>query len=154
MLVAAKDFQGEIAIAQIEQPDVWARVQWFVDKYEPLCLCSLLGDALAEEFITEYPKPEHDEKWNNLAAKLRPIIANIIYYNYQADNETTTTGVGEVDMQGENSTRTTVAYKAVRAWNENVELIYDFIRWIDVLTFTSYGGVKSHLLRKKNTFGI
>ncbi|MDR1347355.1 MAG: hypothetical protein LBJ63_02845 [Prevotellaceae bacterium] len=154
MIVEPKIFEGEIAIGQVESADVAARVQWFIDKYEPLFLRKLLGCRLADIFMEEYAKPVHDPKWDALADRVRYSIADYVYFYYQIDNETATVGIGEAVEQAENATRTTSKYKAVRAWNEMREMNLLFIEWMDINIYPEYKPRICDIFSTKNTFGL
>jgi hypothetical protein len=155
MITQFTNFQGELSIGQITQPDVQARVQWFIDKYEPRFLTSLLGKALADEFTTEYAKSTHDVKWDNLAAKITPMLTSYIYFYYQNDNEVAAMGIGGVVEEGENGSRTTMQYKCVWAWNDMQRQAVDFKDWIDTTVYPNYAGARiSEIYCTKNTFGL
>jgi hypothetical protein len=155
MIVEPALFQGELAIGQVEQPDVAARVQWFISKYEPLYLRKLLGKALAELFACEYANETHDAKWDVLADKVRPLLLGYIYFYYQLNAETVSTGVGEVSEQSENAVRTSATYKMVRAWNEMSHGSVEFCSWIDRTVYPEYGGYCiTDIYGMKNTFGL
>lgn len=59
-----------------------------------------IGAALAGDVIAKSP------------------IASYVYYYWMKDSVSITTGVGEANMQAENASRQSHAYKMVRAWNE------------------------------------
>jgi hypothetical protein len=155
MIATPEIFHSELSIGQVQYPDVAERVRWFIKKYEPKYLRKLLGEKLAELLETEYAKEEHEEKWDILADKVRPMLAGYIYFYFQCNEETTSAGVGEVSEQSENAVRTTATYKMVRAWNEMAHDSVEFCSWIDRTTYPEYGGYRiSDIYGTKNTFGI
>jgi hypothetical protein len=154
MLVQLSDFEGELTIAQIEHTDVAARVEWFINKYEDMCLRKLLGEPLAEEFYIEYARVERAEKWDVMAKRLKPICAKFVYYYYQRNNETLTTAMGEVEAQVANATRVSIMHKAVAVWNEMLVDMTRFYRWLDDKDFPKFREGVPESLKPKNTFGI
>jgi hypothetical protein len=155
MITTPEIFEGELSIGQITQPDVAARVQLFINKYEPLYLAMLLGKELAALLKTEYAKETHDEKWDILADKVRPMLAGYIYFYYRLNEDTVSTGVGEVSEQSENATRTTPIYKIVKVWNEMAQQSVDFLSWMDRDVYPEYGGYRLvEIYGTKNTFGL
>jgi hypothetical protein len=154
MILTPDIFEGEITIGQLDNVDVAARLQWFVEKYEPLYLRRLLGRELAGMLSSEIENETHDAKWDDLANELKSMLANYVYYYYQTDNETTSAGVGEVETEAENAVKTTVIYKTVKAWNDMVKQNLDFRMWIDRTVYPEYKPCISELFHFKNTFGL
>ena len=155
MIITPDIFEVGLKIGQVEHSDVAARVQWFINEYEPRYLSKLLGKALARLFREEYAKETHDARWDALAANVKNMVARYVYFYYHIKNETVTTGVGEAIMKTENAERTTIAYKAVAAWNEMVEMNLEFCQSIDRDVYPEYSGyVISDIYTFKNTFGI
>jgi hypothetical protein len=130
-------------------------VQWFINKYEPRYLAMLLGEELANSLQTECVKDGHDRKWDALAEKVRPMLAGYIYFYYRMDEDTQSTGVGEVAGQSENAARTTPSYKMAKVWNDMVHQSVEFLSWIDLSVYPEYGGYRiTEIYGTKNTFGI
>jgi hypothetical protein len=162
MMLTPSIFEGELSIGQVEQPDVAASVQWFINKYEPLYLAKLLGEALArglgEQFPTPAPTPAPAQRWLDLAEKVKPMLSGYVYFYYQRNAETQSAGVGEVEAQAENSTRRTVSYKMVRAWNEAAKQAKQFRAWIDTAVYPEYSGAitcdNADIYELKNSFGL
>jgi hypothetical protein len=155
MIITPDIFEVGLTIGQVEQPAVAARVQWFIDEYEPRYLRKLLGKELARLFQQEYVKEAHDAKWDKLADDVKKMATRYVYFHYHRKNETITTGVGEEMSQAENAVRTTIAYKAVDVWNEMVEMNLEFCQNIDRAAYPEYAGyVISDIYTFKNTFGI
>lgn len=129
MIVTTADFVGENAIAQVEQPNVAAEVNLFIDKYEPEYLHKVLGLALFDAYtagiIAEDPIyiALRDGGTYISYAELRryeglkPGIINYVYYHYIRNHVTYTTGTGEKAIN--NPVDST--HKQVRAWNDMVE---------------------------------
>jgi hypothetical protein len=159
MIVGPSDFQGELSIGQVEHPDMAARVQWFIDKYEPLYLRKLLGNELAALLETEYAKEEPEQKWIDLADKIKTPCSLYVYYMYRKDSVTSYAGVGEVLGKSENAANMPVIDKMVSAWNEMVKHNHDFLLWVDKNTYPEYDrGLHclndSDIYRVINAFGI
>jgi hypothetical protein len=155
MIITPDIFEVGLVIGQAEKPEVAARVQWFIDEYEPEYLKKLLGKELARLFQEEYVKENHDAKWDKLADAIKKMIARYVYYHYHRKSETVTTGVGEEIAQAENAIRTTIFPKAVDAWNEMVEKNLEFCQNIDRAAYPEYAGyVMSDIYLFRNTFGI
>jgi hypothetical protein len=182
MIVTPSDFQGKLSIGQLEHPDVAARVQLFIDEYEPLYLSNLLGDELSQSFEAGYVKelagdfvlaggywrdagvwiddlewPE--QKWTHLADKIKRPCILYIYYKYREDNVTQYAGVGEVLNKSENAVNMPVDYKMIRAWNEMVKRNLDFRLWIDEKTYPEYSrkfyrNLHTEIFSMINRFGI
>jgi hypothetical protein len=155
MIITPDIFEIGLAIGQVEKPQVAARIQWYIDEHEPKYLKKLLGKELAQLFEQEYAKETHDEKWDKLAADVRPMAARYVYYHYHRKNETITTGIGEEMAQAENAVRTTISYKIVDVWNEMVEMSLNFCQDINRTIYPEYAGyIISDIYNFKNTFGI
>jgi hypothetical protein len=158
MIVTPSIFEGELSIGQMEQPDVAASVQLFINKYEPLYLAKLLGVVLAKELKAGLLAPEPAQKWLDLSQEVKPMLANYVYYHFRIDNETDTAGVGEVEAKAENAYRVTAAYKIVRAWNEAARLARKFRSCIDRELYPEYDGTTTDfnkdIYKLINTFGI
>ncbi|MDR2775630.1 MAG: hypothetical protein LBC19_12990 [Tannerella sp.] len=159
MIVKPSDFQGELSIGQVEHPDIAARVQLSIDKYEPLYLRKLLGNELATLLKTEYAKEEPEQKWRDLADKIKTPCTLYIYYNYVRGNVTLSTGVGEVLSKSENAVNMPVIDKSVSAWNEMVKHNHDFLSWVESDTYPEYDRKlhccrDSDMCRMINAFGI
>ena len=61
--------------------------------------------------------------WNGLKVKGQSFIACYVYYQYQINNVTFTTGLGEMEAKAELSQRAPINDKAVKAINKASELI-------------------------------
>ncbi|MDR0756935.1 MAG: hypothetical protein LBF85_03715 [Tannerella sp.] len=142
MIVTPDIFQGEIAIGQINHPDVIAGVQWFIDKYEPKYLRLMLGGKLYDELVAELSKEIPEEKWVKLAHRLRTPCAGYIYYYIRRDSASETAGAGEVLTEAENAIRRSPAKKMAFAWNEMVDRNRRFVGEKYAGAFESYAPSK------------
>jgi hypothetical protein len=116
-------FVGELDIANTSNASVEARLQWFIDKYEPEFLLALLGAALYANYIAGIVVTDPDpipEQWIALqdVQGLKEAIACYVYFHYMRDRYTFSTGVGEVKPTAENATQENPSWKITRAWNE------------------------------------
>jgi hypothetical protein len=123
-IVNPDDFVGEINIANTDETAVIARVNWFIAKYEAKFLEEYLGEELSTAFLEGLAADPIEEKWATLRDKLKPAIADYIYYFYSNDSITYTSGQGDKKPQSENATNASSWSKMVRAWNEMVK--YNF----------------------------
>jgi hypothetical protein len=131
-IITYLDFKGEQSIASLSNKGTQESLQVFIDEYEPKFLKSLLGDALAQEFITGLAGSGEpvviDPIWSALAAMpaLKTMLVCYVYYWYTRDAVTLTAGTGEVKPANENSTAVSSAPKQVKAWNKMVDLARGF----------------------------
>ena len=134
-IVTTSDFVGQITIAQIEQDNVAATVQRYIDKYEPEYLEKVLGHTLYETYKVQIGLTPTNPLYTALRdggvytdwygdqvkyAGIKEAIANYIYYHYIRDNATFTTGSGEKTIEKGNAVSS--VDKQVRAWNEMVRI--------------------------------
>lgn len=117
-IVTKSDFVGEVKIANISQPVVQETLQVFINKYEPKYLKQLLGSDFATLFVNGLNADPIEQRWTDLLAEVKPAIVDYIYYWYQRDLVTETTGVGNVKSVSANSTPSSEGGKLARAWNE------------------------------------
>jgi hypothetical protein len=61
--------------------------------------------------------------WGGLKVKSQSFIACYVYYQYQTNNVTFTTGIGEMEAKAELSQRASINDKMVKAINKASELI-------------------------------
>jgi len=156
MIVTTKLFEGTLAIGQIEQAHIAARVQWFIDEYEPLFLRMLLGRELAELLKTEFEKPEHDTKWNELAKQIEPMAVRYVYCYYKSNSENLSAGVGSVKPRAKNATREPEINNTIPRWNEMVDMVMAFQHWINnrKSDYPKHRHQISAICKYKNSFGI
>lgn len=126
-ILTPSDFKAPYLIAQVDQANVAAEVQEYIDTYESSYLNELLGPELHDIYIAnpnDYlsitdPTMYVDaygqtEKHKGIKSGLIPYV----YYFYLKGNETFTTGSGEQKIDKGNSQ--TGMYKMVNAWNAMV----------------------------------
>src|SRR5690349_3824485 len=120
-------FIGEINIPNTNEINVSELVNHFILKYEEKYLIELLGETLYTQFKEGLLLEPIPGEWVMLrnaliseSPKLSP-IANYVYYYWQKDGVTQTTGIGEVVSKSENSVRVSPANKVRSAWSEMVE---------------------------------
>ena len=149
MLIDLTYFEGELAIAQLSQDAVIAKVNYFINKYENVVLDKLLGIDLRVAFLAGLAEPIPLQKWLDLRdgkvyevdnkkrewlgfqnAKKLSLIANYVYYHYGVDLATTATGSGFAVPENENALKDLKYIKLSRAWNELVDYshsLFDFL---------------------------
>lgn len=147
-LIDVSYFVGEIFIAGLENTvdSTNSKILGFIKKYEAKYLKELLGDTLYLEFVAGMSVEPIEQKWTDLANKLRdPVtlespIANYIYYWYKRNEVTDSVVIGEVKPQGENANSASSVHKTVRAWNEMVDWNYGVASYIvsNEITYRSF----------------
>lgn len=141
-IITYTDFKGEQNIAGLSNKGTQESLQLFIDEYEPKFLKSLLGNALAEEFITGLAGSGDpvviDPVWVSLRdmPALKTMLVCYVYYWYVRDAVTLTTGTGETKPANENSTVVSSVNKQVKAWNKMVDLAREFT--LDTTVYPSY----------------
>jgi hypothetical protein len=127
-LISISDFTGELDIANSNNSNVIPRIQKFIDKYELKFIKEVLGEW--DEYTEAVEAQPIEEDWQTLQDMLKPLAACFVYYWYQRDAVTKTTGLGEKVPKGENAEDASPAAKMERAWNEmaaGLEEVYDFL---------------------------
>lgn len=135
-LIDQSYFQSELAVAGLSSPAVSANFDRFISKYEKKILRRLLGDQYSD-FKTAIAIDPIPEPWNELVngnddwmglvnEDKQSIIANYIYYYWNANLAYQSTSIGTVVPKAENATVVGPARQMVRAWNEMIEWIDDF----------------------------
>lgn len=138
-LIDESFFRGEINIPNSTNPAILERINWFIQKYEPLCLGQILGYNLHTAFIaglasvpqnplmvkikdgtvytTNYNR---DYKWIGLVDSTlkQSLIANFVYFYYMKDDTSKTTNLGTNIPKQELAVSVSPAEKMIRAWNE------------------------------------
>ena len=124
-------------------------LQDFIVEYERKYLVSFFGQLQAVEIQLEIANPSisnlpyydiingadyvdlegNARRWNGFAYDSNNLysspIANYIYFHYQQNAVTQTTGLGEVKQAVQNATMADASHKLARAWNNMVELNCD-----------------------------
>lgn len=123
-IITYNDFKGEQNIPNADSEGVIDNLQWFIDKYEPKFLRSLLGVDLANEFIAGLKIDPIDPKWVTLRDEtdIKEMLICYIWYWYDRDLVTTTTGTGRVKSKNENSFNACSVDKQNKSWNDMVNL--------------------------------
>ncbi|KIO75579.1 hypothetical protein TH53_19770 [Pedobacter lusitanus] len=127
-IITYNDFKGEQNIAAISNIGIRESLQVFIDEYEPLFLESLLGDALAAEFVAGLALAPIDPKWLFLRdnTSLKKMLVCCVYYHYRQNEITLTSGTGEVKSKNENSNPVNVIDKCTKSWNNMVHMARKF----------------------------
>lgn len=173
-------FHGEVNISNTDRIDVQESLNWFIAKHEPEMLTQLMGYALYKAFTTspsaerftdilsgkEYTGANGDlQKWPGLLQDAstfykRSPIAAYVYYFYQRDMATQTTGVGEAATKTENAVRVSPVNKMVKAWNEAARSAQELIAFLEANrdTYPEFTGLQaqkaSRYFQPINAFGI
>lgn len=151
-IVSPTDFIGDVNIPNNEDTynGVKANVQFFIDKYEPIFLESLLGYTLYQEYLAGIvPVPVEpatdpvtyvpiNPKWIAIQTLTKPLILNFVYYYFKEDEFGYSSGIGVIRAKGENSTPVSPARKMVSRWNEMVKGVYKVIARWDVEAYGDY----------------
>lgn len=140
-IISATAFTLELNIANIDQPYVQERVNGFIDKYTKKFLKQLYGNDMGNLFVNALaviPPIEAGDRFFDLAqdSDLQDALASYVYYWYQRDGVSFSSGEGEKRSKAANSVDTQMIHKAVRAWNEMVE--YARCQNVDTTTFPEY----------------
>jgi len=88
---------------------------------------------VAEPEVSELVEPVkvvEANKWDILASKTVKLAAAFVWYHYMLDNNTQTTGSGEVMSLMQSGVKKSAQPKMIRVWNELVDTIYPVIVWI------------------------
>lgn len=142
-LIDTSYFIGDLDIAGLSSSHVRARVEAFIDKYEPKFLRLLFGELLYADYVAGIALTGEENEaekalWTILQSEnLKQAIACYVYYYWLRDKETLTTSQGESKPQTENSTQANSIHKQVRAWNEMVENVGIIYNYLD-LNYTLY----------------
>ena len=143
-------FFGEIAVGQLSETSVQAKLNIFISKYEAELLEGILGYVSYKDFIANTGSTKWTDllngkeytddynlvrKWKGLKITTgilpQSLIACYVYYRYQRSYLTSTAGIGEVKTHAENSAAASPKFKMVNAWNimvDDVEELYAFMR--------------------------
>jgi hypothetical protein len=129
-LIDTSYFTGPIHIGGLSSQHVRAKIEGYIEEYEPQFLSLLFGDVFYAEYVAGL-ELEDNAIWTALQTEdLKKAIACYVYYYYMRDLETLTTSLGEQKPQTENSTQASGINKQVSAWNSmviRVRKIYDYL---------------------------
>jgi len=141
MLIDTTYFVLELAIANSDKALQMAKITEAISTYEDEILLRVLGYPLylsyKDDATTDRFKDLIDGKsfsfvldgktvtrpYPGLKTKGQSFIACYVYYQYQANNVTSSTGAGEVEAKTENANRASLNDKMVRAINKASDLI-------------------------------
>lgn len=151
-IVVPADFVGDVNIPNSGDTYLGtsSNVQFFIDKYTPIFLESLLGYDLYQEYligITPVPvEPATDPvtyepinpKWINIQTIAKPLLLNYIYYWFKRNEYSYGSGSGESQAKGENATMVSPGFKMQTRWNEMVKWVYKIVRYWDVDAYGEY----------------
>lgn len=146
-LINATYLWGELYVAQKSTAAVAENLNLYINKYEPEFLKQLLGVSLYDDMLVGLAvTPTPDPKWTTLRdkiinsqAKVSP-IANYVWYWMKRREVSQATGMGEVKPESENGTIVSPAGQMTRAWNEMVDLDFEFYNWF-VTQLDVYGSL-------------
>jgi hypothetical protein len=135
--VTAPEVPETSGVAAVLQAVGEKNLNWFGDKYVVDFLVQLFGRKLTTKFITEIEKPDADEIWVDLKNHLllefgsvkKSPIANYVYFWMMRDAMTKTTVAGEADERFNNADNVNARRKFVKAWNDMVDMLGDFVFW-------------------------
>lgn len=177
-------FFGENTIAQKSNTGVSGSLTLFIDEYEEKLLTDLFGYELYKAYkagIAVLPTPATKwtdirdgkeytnragvlSKWKGLkftdGTAKKSLIANYVYWHWQQNEMTVTTGNGEKVPNNQSAINASAAQKMVWAWNRMVDwnlLLIEFLL-SNTATYpefeTYYGRMPWNLLKKQNMFNI
>jgi len=132
-IVNITDFVGRFSIPNIEK-DTTSFDNNYIAVYEPEILKRLLGVGLYNDFIQGLAAQTPEQKWIDLRdgktylvdgvtvewSGVKKLIVPYVYYFYLQQNYNTLSGVGVINSNAENATKTDPNIKLVDAWNECV----------------------------------
>jgi hypothetical protein len=130
MIVQVSDFQGKYTLANTTESYVDEIIQLAIDEYEPELLEELLGSVLYQSLIEGLEDDPVEQKWADLATKVKKSIMCYVYWFYIRDNSTFTTGTGEVRPSNQNSDVVSPNTKTYDRWNEMVKNNFEVIKFI------------------------
>lgn len=125
-------FVRDIVVPNSNTPPVLERLNLFIAKYEKECLLKILGYPLYKVFGTESSQRMtdllHGAEYTDLNGDLQlyeglvhdendSLIANYIYYYFQQNSATLSTGISTVKMSAEAGTSVSPEEKMIFAWN-------------------------------------
>lgn len=116
-ITSPNDFIGQ---NNIPDKDLIAQnLQWFIDKYEPILLAKLLGDALYALLVTS---PTDARFVAIIEPYLHPAAIDYIYWYYLEDQGIQLTSMGASQAKKKNAISVSPYPKMVRAWNEMADI--------------------------------
>jgi len=142
-------FFGELDIANTNNIHVEARLNSFIEKYEPKFLALLFGETMYSQLTAQLLLTPINANWSSLRDKVKGLLAMYVWYYYSRDQASKTTAAGEVAPSVENGVRVSVMDKQVKVWNEMVEgiaVLYDYLDLNEAIyvDWVSYGRYRSY----------
>jgi hypothetical protein len=144
-LIDTSYFIGPLLIGQSDQATVSTRLTQFIDRYEKEYFLNLMGynfkklydagiAAVTQKYVDIRDGKEYTNRWGVLdkwrglkeTDPKRSPIANYVYYWFERDTVTVTTGTGEVKPNQQNSRSIYAGNKMMTAWNEMVKWNWEF----------------------------
>ena len=139
MIIDITYFFEDIQIGQLSEQSVQDKVILLIQQTEPKILKGLLGYETYKLLMAENPESRFVDlkngieytdkngllkKWEGLAQPTLKIslIACYVYYKYQRNQVTTTSGTGEGKTQTQNAIPISAMDKMASAWNKMVSL--------------------------------
>ena len=125
-------FVRDIVVPNSNTTPIVERLNLFISKYEKECLLKILGYPLYKVFETESSQRMTDllygSEYTDVNGDLQlyqglvhdendSLIANYIYYFFQQNSATVSTGISTVKMNAEAGTSVSPEEKMVFAWN-------------------------------------
>jgi hypothetical protein len=178
-------FFGRINVAQKSDATVSNNLQALINELEPEVLTSLLGYELYKDYKAGISVGSPDAKWlairdgveytnrREVLSKWKglrytegttnkSLIANYVYWYWQQNQFSHTTGTGEKLAANQNAISVSPARKMVSAWNEMVCMNFDLVEFLlsDDVNYPQFQDHYSRslswdcLLVKQNIFGI
>lgn len=132
-------FVRDIVLPNLDHTSELGRINYFIAKYEPECLCKIMGYPLYKVFGTENSQRMTDlldgaeyvdgvgvtQKWQGLKHDTNiSLIANYIYFYFQESNKQQTTGTGTSTNTPTAGVASSPADKMEKAWNFFSEEVY------------------------------
>lgn len=154
----------------------------FIDRFEPEVLEAALGYDLSVAFLEGLDVGSDEaiaQKWLDLRdgcvfttqagikkrwigfannETKKSVMAGVIYTEMQRDKATDSSGIGEVNPQGENSTQASPTIKMSRAWfdmHQQMQVLWELLRK-NATTYTQYAfqQINYSYFKGQNQFGI
>lgn len=177
-LIDASFFVAEIDIPNKSKAEVLETVNWFIDKYEPICLQSILGYPLYKAYLAAPTEPrfvalfngvEYTQndgvlaKWKGIVqSETESMLAYYIYYFFQKNTAIKQAGIATVIPKAEGSYNISPAEKMVAAYNTFVRTLNEMLIYLTTQTVAedypefTYDTTRSVIasFRPVNTFDI
>jgi len=165
MILDNSYFKGEIFIPNLSGANavntaISNEMEAFIEEYETDYLELMFGETMAvaiEAANTAGVTSIYDDVLEYLTAQTHGSpLANYVYFQFQRNNLTKTSGMGEIQMTSENANAKNSIHKLKRAWNKMVDMsqtLFDYVEE-EKDTFPLYDSEISFPFEKINSFGI